>query len=290
MRMPYQAWTRLGVLVSHCATERVLWQKVQFTPSDCDMLIMIAKVFSASWIGLPFVVIAIAAFEFAVVSAIPLGTQRRWLCIPGSVGQPRDRDPRAAWLLWERDELGAGLGTATWRRVEYNIPAAQEAIDAAEVMNGARTRTRVPGTEATDDILDRRVREALARGFEDGYAQADAAVRAEFAARERLLAPIVESARQAAATLDERVAQHVLDLALAIAAQVVRSDLAVAPRHFVELVHEGLGLIAEGTEARRVGVAHAPAAVVRRRREDLIPGTQQMLAQGGGGGTQLRRF
>ena len=49
----------------------------------------------------------------------------------GSVGQPRDRDPRAAWLLWERDELGAGLGTATWRRVEYNIPAAQEAIDAA---------------------------------------------------------------------------------------------------------------------------------------------------------------
>ena len=49
----------------------------------------------------------------------------------GSVGQPRDRDPRAAWLLWERDELGAGLGTATWRRVEYNIPAAQEAIDTA---------------------------------------------------------------------------------------------------------------------------------------------------------------
>jgi len=49
----------------------------------------------------------------------------------GSVGQPRDRDPRAAWLLWERDELGAGLGTVTWRRVEYNIPAAQEAIDAA---------------------------------------------------------------------------------------------------------------------------------------------------------------
>jgi diadenosine tetraphosphatase ApaH/serine/threonine PP2A family protein phosphatase len=49
----------------------------------------------------------------------------------GSVGQPRDGDPRAAWLLWERDELGAGLGTVTWRRVEYNIPAAQEAIDAA---------------------------------------------------------------------------------------------------------------------------------------------------------------
>jgi diadenosine tetraphosphatase ApaH/serine/threonine PP2A family protein phosphatase len=61
--------------------------------------------------------------------AIPLRTGS--LVNAGSVGQPRDRDPRAAWLLWERDELGAGLGTVTWRRVEYNIPAAQEAIDAA---------------------------------------------------------------------------------------------------------------------------------------------------------------
>jgi len=58
----------------------------------------------------------------------------------GSVGQPRDRDPRAAWLLWERDELGAGLGTVTWRRVEYNIPAAQEAIDAAGLPDWLATR------------------------------------------------------------------------------------------------------------------------------------------------------
>ena len=61
--------------------------------------------------------------------AIPLRANS--LVNAGSVGQPRDHDPRAAWLLWERDELGAGLGTVTWRRVEYDIPAAQEAIDAA---------------------------------------------------------------------------------------------------------------------------------------------------------------
>jgi len=61
----------------------------------------------------------------------------------GSVGQPRDRDPRAAWLLWERDELGAGLGTATWRRVEYNIPAAQEAIDAAGLPDFLASRLAV---------------------------------------------------------------------------------------------------------------------------------------------------
>lgn len=61
----------------------------------------------------------------------------------GSVGQPRDRDPRAAWLLWERDELGAGLGTVTWRRVKYNIPAAQEAINAAGLPDWLATRLAV---------------------------------------------------------------------------------------------------------------------------------------------------
>ena len=61
----------------------------------------------------------------------------------GSVGQPRDHDPRAAWLLWERDELGAGLGTVTWRRVEYNIPAAQEAINAAGLPDWLATRLAV---------------------------------------------------------------------------------------------------------------------------------------------------
>src|SRR3954447_12914222 len=36
-----------------------------------------------------------------------------WLLNPGSVGQPRDGDPRAAWLL-----LDTGAQTATWHRVE----------------------------------------------------------------------------------------------------------------------------------------------------------------------------
>jgi diadenosine tetraphosphatase ApaH/serine/threonine PP2A family protein phosphatase len=61
----------------------------------------------------------------------------------GSVGQPRDHDPRAAWLLWERDELGAGLGTATWRRVEYNILAAQAAIGTAGLPDFLASRLAV---------------------------------------------------------------------------------------------------------------------------------------------------
>jgi len=51
-----------------------------------------------------------------------------WILNPGSVGQPRDGDARAAWLLLDLD-----LQRAQWRRVEYDIAAAQAAIRAARL-------------------------------------------------------------------------------------------------------------------------------------------------------------
>ena len=48
---------------------------------------------------------------------------RRCLLNPGSVGQPRDRDPRAAWLLLDLDER-----RATFHRVEYDIERTQREI------------------------------------------------------------------------------------------------------------------------------------------------------------------
>ena len=51
---------------------------------------------------------------------------RRWLINPGSVGQPRDGDPRAAWL-----ELDQDAGTAVFHRVEYDIARTQAEIVAA---------------------------------------------------------------------------------------------------------------------------------------------------------------
>ena len=47
----------------------------------------------------------------------------RWLLNPGSVGQPRDGDPRASWLLLE-----LGSWKVTWRRTEYPIDEAANAI------------------------------------------------------------------------------------------------------------------------------------------------------------------
>jgi diadenosine tetraphosphatase ApaH/serine/threonine PP2A family protein phosphatase len=48
---------------------------------------------------------------------------RRWLANPGSVGQPRDGDPRAAWALIDVD-----AGLATFRRVVYPIDQTQAQI------------------------------------------------------------------------------------------------------------------------------------------------------------------
>ena len=55
-------------------------------------------------------------------------SEGRWLINPGSVGQPRDGDPRAAWL-----ELDTDAWEATYHRVEYEIDRAADAITASEL-------------------------------------------------------------------------------------------------------------------------------------------------------------
>jgi diadenosine tetraphosphatase ApaH/serine/threonine PP2A family protein phosphatase len=49
--------------------------------------------------------------------------ERRYIINVGSVGQPRDGDPRAAYAIVDGDRMEAAI-----RRVEYNIKSAQEKI------------------------------------------------------------------------------------------------------------------------------------------------------------------
>ncbi len=58
-----------------------------------------------------------------------------WLVNPGSVGQPRDGDPRAAWL-----ELDTTRWRAIYRRVEYDIAGAVAAIRAARLPDSLAER------------------------------------------------------------------------------------------------------------------------------------------------------
>ena len=69
--------------------------------------------------------------EPAECGLTPAGTRAdisegRWILNPGGAGQPRDGDPRAAWLL-----LDLEAGTASWRRADYPIDEAAGAIRAA---------------------------------------------------------------------------------------------------------------------------------------------------------------
>jgi predicted phosphodiesterase len=58
-----------------------------------------------------------------------------WLINPGSVGQPRDGDPRAAWL-----ELDMSSWQAVYRRVEYDVSGAAAAIRAARLPDSLADR------------------------------------------------------------------------------------------------------------------------------------------------------
>jgi predicted phosphodiesterase len=58
-----------------------------------------------------------------------------WLINPGSVGQPRDGDSRAAWI-----ELDTDNWTVVYRRTEYDVSAAAAAIRAARLPDSLAER------------------------------------------------------------------------------------------------------------------------------------------------------
>ena len=59
----------------------------------------------------------------------------QWLINPGSTGQPRDGDARAAWLLLDTEHK-----TATYQRADYDIAGAQAAIRAARLPDSLAER------------------------------------------------------------------------------------------------------------------------------------------------------
>lgn len=68
----------------------------------------------------------IEAFAPAHGAPIPLLRQRRWVAVLGSVGQPRDGNPAAAYAIFDSVQ-----STLTLYRVAYDIDAAAQKIRAA---------------------------------------------------------------------------------------------------------------------------------------------------------------
>jgi len=62
-------------------------------------------------------------------------SEGEWLLNPGSVGQPRDGDPRASWLLLDLDRM-----QAVFHRTDYDVAGAAAAIRAARLPDSLAER------------------------------------------------------------------------------------------------------------------------------------------------------
>jgi predicted phosphodiesterase len=129
-----------GVGLYHASPRDPIWEYVLsgLTAELC----FDATPFRVSMIGHSHVALSFHRPEGSAAS----GTTRRegelvdlrsgeWLLNPGSTGQPRDGDPRAAWLA-----LDTTAGTAEWRRAGYDIAGAQAAIRAARLPDSLAER------------------------------------------------------------------------------------------------------------------------------------------------------
>ncbi len=63
-------------------------------------------------------------YDLKKEAKIHLDEKHAWFLNPGSVGQPRDRDPRASYMILDRDGY-----TLQLHRVEYNVRATQKQME-----------------------------------------------------------------------------------------------------------------------------------------------------------------
>src|SRR5581483_11188085 len=113
--------TRKGVALYHGSPREPVWEYVlsyeaardALEDSDADVTI----------VGHSHVPFAIGEGELVgghASDGTEVALDGRWLLNPGSVGQPRDGDPQAAWLL-----LDLGTRRASFRRVPYDVDRTQ---------------------------------------------------------------------------------------------------------------------------------------------------------------------
>jgi diadenosine tetraphosphatase ApaH/serine/threonine PP2A family protein phosphatase len=128
------AAARAGVALAHASPRDPIWEYVLSTDqaeAGLDAQEERVGLIGHSHISLFFVRAAAGADSHAQGAQATEGTEielgeGEWLLNPGSVGQPRDGDPRAAWL-----ELDTERWLARYHRLDYDIEGAAAAIRAA---------------------------------------------------------------------------------------------------------------------------------------------------------------
>lgn len=77
----------------------------------------------------------LTGFRPVAAAPVPLGRGRSWLAVLGAVGQPRDGDPAACYMMIDTLPL-----QATWLRVPYDVATAAAKIRAAGLPAGLAER------------------------------------------------------------------------------------------------------------------------------------------------------
>ncbi|MCX7961774.1 MAG: flagellar assembly protein FliH [Burkholderiales bacterium] len=122
-----------------------------------------------------------------------------------------------------------------------------------------------PAAASAEDLEARR-REAEQAGFAAGHAAGLAAARAE---AERLGA-LFGAAERALALFEERLAGELLDLAIEIARQVIRSEIATRRETVLAAAREALAMLAQEARAVQIHVHPADAELLRQHLADEL--------------------
>jgi diadenosine tetraphosphatase ApaH/serine/threonine PP2A family protein phosphatase len=126
------AASREGAELFHASARDPVWEYVLTGEAAWATLELTAA--PVVLVGHSHIALSISlADEELAGGAAPAGTtleldEARWILNPGSVGQPRDGDPRAAWLLLDLER-----GSAAFRRVPYAVQTTQRELRAARL-------------------------------------------------------------------------------------------------------------------------------------------------------------
>jgi predicted phosphodiesterase len=116
-----------GVALFHGSARDPVWEYVLSDESAVATLLLTSQ--QLVLVGHSHVALQVALRGTELEGGLaPVGTvlglgEARWLLNPGSVGQPRDGDPDAAYLVLDLDAK-----TATYRRVGYDVARTQSAM------------------------------------------------------------------------------------------------------------------------------------------------------------------
>ncbi|MDQ6803518.1 MAG: metallophosphatase family protein [Actinomycetota bacterium] len=129
-----------SVSLYHASPRDPVWEYV-LSPLQAELCLDVQQ-HRVCLIGHSHIALSFSRLEGAAASGETHGgaeeleiAQGEWLINPGSVGQPRDGDARAAWL-----ELDTENWSAVYHRTEYDIAGAAAAIRAARLPDSLAER------------------------------------------------------------------------------------------------------------------------------------------------------